>query len=92
MPVDDGFARVDGGFACAKSFRTRDLAELSNATPPITTSFVPVVGVAKVEGAEADAEVDVVLLKLNVDEDGTVVVLAELEEVAGVVVDAAVVS
>lgn len=30
-----------GGFGFGKSFRTNDLAELSKATPPITTSFFP---------------------------------------------------
>ena len=77
-----------------KSFRTKDLAELSNATPPITTSLVPIVGLVEAIDVDAAAEVNVVvLLKLKVEEDGTVDIRAEVvEEVAGVGVVVLVVS
>jgi hypothetical protein len=65
-----------------QSFRTRDLDELSNATPPMTTSFVPATG--GIVG-EVDAEAEALLLKLNVDEEGTTVLLSV--DATGVVVD-----
>lgn len=73
------------GFAFTKSFLTNDRDELSNATPPITTSFVPS---AVLEFAIDDPDaLAPPVLKSNVDDDGGFTEAVELEVVGAEVLD-----